>query len=155
MQSKHEYTVGVEWTGDRGSGTSGFRDFGREHLVHIEGLPDIAGSADPTFRGDADRHNPEQLLVAALAQCHMLSYFYRAVQAGVVVTAYTDVALGVMVQQGSAGRFERVVLRPIVTVADATMVDAALAAHAPASEDCFIANSVNFPVEHEPTVIVA
>ncbi|NYI71405.1 organic hydroperoxide reductase OsmC/OhrA [Naumannella cuiyingiana] len=151
---RHSYDVEVEWTGNRGAGTTGHRDYGREHIVRVDGLPDIAGTADPAFRGDRERHNPEQLLVAALAQCHMLSYFHRAVLTGVVVTAYADRAHGEMTQEGSGGCFERVVLHPVVTVADASMVDAAIAAHGPASADCFIANSVNFPVDHEVTILV-
>ncbi len=153
--SEHEYRVGVEWLGNRGSGTSGYRDYGRQLVVRAAGKShEIDASADATFRGDADRWNPEDLLVTALAQCHMLSYLHMAVRAGVVVTAYTDEAVGTMVQEGLGGRFTEVVLRPVVTVADESMVEAARAAHAEASEHCFIANSVNFPVRHEPMIVV-
>lgn len=153
--SEHEYRVGIEWLGNRGSGTSGYRDYGRQLVVRAAGKShEIDASADATFRGDADRWNPEDLLVTALAQCHMLSYLHMAVRAGVVVTAYTDEAVGTMVQEGLGGRFTEVVLRPVVTVADGSMVEAARAAHAEAFEHCFIANSVNFPVRHEPTIVV-
>ncbi len=153
--SEHEYRVGIEWLGNRGSGTSGYRDYGRQLVVRAAGKShEIEASADATFRGDADRWNPEDLLVTALAQCHMLSYLHMAVRAGVVVTAYTDEAVGTMVQEGLGGRFTEVVLRPVVTVADESMVEAARAAHAEAFEHCFIANSVNFPVRHEPTIVV-
>ncbi|WP_336660802.1 OsmC family protein [Leucobacter sp. USHLN153] len=155
MKDRHEYSIGIEWTGNRGSGTSGYRDYGRELLIRAAGKPPLEGSADPTFHGDRDRWNPEELLVTALAQCHMLSYLHMAVRAGVVVTAYEDAASGVMRQQGIGGAFEEVVLRPRVTVADASMVDAARAAHAEARDACFIANSVNFPVRHEPEIMVA
>src|SRR5690606_18715479 len=101
-----------------------------------------------------ERWNPEELLVAALAQCHMLSYLHMAVRAGVVVTGYEDRAQGFMAQQGLGGHFTEVVLRPIVTVSQDSMVEAALAAHAEAYEHCFIANSVNFPVRHEPVIRV-
>lgn len=155
MRNVHEYDVAVEWTGNLGSGTEGYRSYSRDHSIRIEGLPDIAGSADPTFRGDPTRHNPEQLLVAALAQCHMLSYLHQAVTRGIVVTAYEDSAHGTMRTSGTGGAFESVVLRPRVTVADASMVDVAREAHAQAARDCFIAASVAFPVTHEPTVVVA
>lgn len=154
MRDLHEYRVGIEWTGNRGSGTSGYREYGRELVVRAEGKPELAGSADRTFHGNADRWNPEELLVTALAQCHMLSYLHMAVRAGVAVTAYTDEAFGVMRTAGLGGAFEEVVLRPVVTVRDAAMVAAARAAHAEAREHCFIANSVNFPVRHEPTILV-
>lgn len=154
MQGIHEYQIGVEWVGNRGTGTSGYRAYGRELLVHAADKPPLEASADPTFHGNRERWNPEELLVAALAQCHMLSYLHMAVRAGVVVTAYTDAASGTMRQEGIGGAFTEVVLRPRVTVADAAMVDAARAAHAAAREACFIANSVNFPVRHEPEIVV-
>lgn len=150
----HEYDVHVEWTGNRGTGTDTYRSYARDHLISIAGLPGILGSADPTFRGDAGRHNPEQLLVAALAQCHMLSYLHQAVTRGVAVTAYSDDAHGTMQTHGTGGAFVEVVLRPRVEVQDQSMVDAALDAHTQASKDCFIAASVNFPVRHEPVVVV-
>ncbi|QBE49657.1 OsmC family protein [Leucobacter triazinivorans] len=155
MKDLHEYRIGIEWTGNRGTGTSGYRAYGRQLLIHAEGKAALEGSADRTFHGDADRWNPEELLVTALAQCHMLSYLHMAVRAGVVVTAYTDDAVGTMRQEGLGGAFSGVVLRPRVTVADASMVEAARAAHAEAREVCFIANSVNFPVTHEPQILVA
>ncbi len=155
MMGNHEYAVGVEWTGNRGSGTSGYREYGRQVLLYGTDKPPLEGSADPTFHGDVDRWNPEELLVAALAQCHLLSYLHSAVRAGVVVTDYVDRATGAMRQRGEGGSFVEVVLHPEVTVADASMVDAALTAHAEASRNCFIAASVNFPVRHEPVIRVA
>ena len=155
MSDVHEYRVGIEWTGNRGTGTSGYRDYGRQLLIRAAGKAPLEGSADRTFHGDADRWNPEELLVTALAQCHMLSYLHMAVRAGVVVTAYTDEAVGTMRQEGLGGAFTEVVLRPRVAVAEASMAEAALAAHAAARDACFIANSVNFPVRHEPEIVVA
>lgn len=155
MNGEHHYQVAIEWQGNRGPGTTGYRDYGRQLAVTAEGKHVVAGSADRTFHGDADRWNPEELLVAALAQCHMLSYLHMAVLADVVVTAYVDEASGTMVQDGLGGRFTEVVLRPTVTVADASMVQRAREAHEPAHENCFIASSVNFPVRHEPTILIA
>lgn len=156
MLGEHNYTVGVEWRGNRGTGTSGYRDYSRELLVSAAGKHPIEGSADKPFRGDLSRWNPEELLLAALAQCHLLSYLHVAVTVGVVVTAYEDDAIGTMVEDGnSGGAFTEVILRPRVTVADASMTDAALAAHERANELCFIARSVNFPVRHEPVIVVA
>lgn len=152
MGRTHSYEVAVTWTGNRGGGTSGYRDYGRDHDVETDGRPGIAGSADPTFRGDKSRWNPELLLVAALAECHMLSYLHHCAVAGVVVTGYADRALGAMEQEGNGGHFTEVVLRPEVTVASPDMVDVAVRLHEDAHRDCFIASSVNFPVRHEPAV---
>jgi organic hydroperoxide reductase OsmC/OhrA len=156
ISGHHDYTIGVRWDGDLGTGTSGYRDYSRELTVTAAGKHDLEGSADRPFRGDPSRWNPEELLLASLAQCHLLSYLHVAVTLGVVVTAYTDDAVGTMVEDGAgSGAFTEAVLRPRVTVADPSMVDAARAGHARANELCFIANSVNFPVRHEPTIVVA
>ena len=155
MKDSHEYQVEVEWLGNRGTGTSGYRDYSREHVLRAPGKAEIAGSADPTFRGDPARWNPEELLLGALTQCHMMSYLHMAVRAGIVVVAYTDRAEGTMRTRGLGGAFTEAVLRPVVTVADASMVEAARAAHAEARGPCFVANSVNFPVRHEPEIRVA
>jgi organic hydroperoxide reductase OsmC/OhrA len=155
MPRTHHYAVSVSWTGNRGSGTSGYRDFDRDHAVDTDGAPRILGSSDPAFRGDASRWNPEQLLVASLSECHMLWYLHLCADAGVVVTGYTDDARGSMAEDTGGGRFVEVTLAPRVTVAESHMVDAALALHEGAHERCFIANSVNFPVRHEPAVTAA
>lgn len=124
MPKSHHYDVTVRWTGNLGSGTSGYRDFARDHEV-----------------------------TAALGQCHMLWYLHLASQAGVVVTEYTDDPVGTMVEDADRGGwFTEVVLRPRVTVASPDMIDAAILVHKSAHEKCFLANSVNFPVRHEPVV---
>jgi organic hydroperoxide reductase OsmC/OhrA len=153
VSRQHHYEVTVSWTGNRGTGTSGYRDYGRDHEVSAEGPPAILGSSDPAFRGEAARWNPELELLAALSQCHMLSYLHVCATSGVVVTGYVDAAEGTMAQDtDGGGRFTEVVLRPRVTVATADMIDSATALHSEASAKCFIANSVNFPVHHDPTV---
>lgn len=154
MPMQHTYAVEVEWTGAGDTGTTTYRSYTRDHVVRIDGLPDIMGSADKTFRGDAARHNPEQLLLTALTQCHMLSYLHQAASRGIVVTAYTDAATGSMETAGSGGRFTQALLRPVVTITDAAQAADALDAHKQAAADCFIASSVNFPVLHEPTIVV-
>jgi organic hydroperoxide reductase OsmC/OhrA len=151
----HSYDLTVSWTGNTGQGTSAYRGYRRTHTETAEGPPELLGSADRTFHGDRERWNPEQLLLASLAQCHMLSYLHVCVDVGVVVTEYVDRATGSMRSEpDGSGRFTEVVLHPEVTVADPGMVDAATAAHQRANELCFIANSVNFPVHHEPVVRV-
>ena len=154
MNHAHNYRVSVEWTGNRGTGTDGYRNYGREHVIRIDGKPDIAGSSDPVFRGDAARHNPEEMLVAALSTCHMLAYLHVATLAGVVVTAYTDAAEGTMVTEGNGGHFTEVVLHPVVTITAASDPARAEDAHDDAHHACFIAASVNFPVRCDARVVV-
>ena len=153
---EHRYELTVRWTGNSGSGTASYRGYSRDHDILIPGLPALKGSADPTFHGDRERYNPEQLLLAALAQCHMLSFLHVAVKHGVVVTDYRDEAFGLMtLNRDGSGQFERVTLRPHVTVADAAQVELAGQLHHEANQLCFIARSVNFPVEHEPVTLTA
>jgi organic hydroperoxide reductase OsmC/OhrA len=151
----HEYTVTVDWTGSARGGTTSYTAYSRDHEVSVEGKAVILGSSDPSFRGDPARHNPEELLVAALSQCHMLSFLHRCATDGVVVVSYVDNARGTMAVSRGSGRFTEVVLHPVVTVTDASMVDRVPALHHAAHEDCFIANSVNFPVRCEPVTRVA
>ncbi|PPF83372.1 peroxiredoxin [Subtercola sp. Z020] len=148
--TEHRYTVSVEWLGNRGTGTSGYRDYSRQGVIRAAGKVELPSSADRAFHGDRDRWNPEELLLAALAECHMLSYLHVAVQHGVVVTGYDDEAVGTMVQEGRGGHFTSATLRPVVTLADAAQAELANSLHHEASGLCFIAQSVNFPVLHEP-----
>jgi organic hydroperoxide reductase OsmC/OhrA len=155
MGPVHTYETTVRWTGNRGQGTSGYRDYDRTHEVSAAGPGVLLGSADRAFRGDADRWNPELLLVSALSQCHLLSYLHLAADHGIVVTAYTDRAVGTMREHDGTGEMTVVVLHPVVEVADPAMVAPAVALHDRAEEVCFIARSVNFPVRHEPAVSAA
>ena len=152
MQIQHSYEVAVEWQGNRGTGTSDYKSYGREVLVTAAGKPEIAASADRAFRGDAERWNPEDMLLAALSECHLLSYLHAAATHGIVVTAYTDAARGVMEQTpDGGGHFVSVTLRPVVTIS-AGDPELAQHLHEQASAQCFIAASVNFPVLHEPSI---
>ncbi len=155
MTEEHRYHVAVEWTGNRGEGTASYRGYGRDHWVRIEGKPDLAASSDPGFRGDAARHNPEDLFVASLSTCHMLWYLHLCSAAGVVVTGYLDRAEGVMeTRSDGGGRFRAVTLRPEVTVAPGSDTDKARELHGAAHAKCFIANSVSCPIRHEPAIRV-
>ncbi len=152
MNGQHHYKLTIKWTGNKGDGTSGYRSYERSHSILIDGKIEIPASSDPAFRGDKTKHNPEELLVAALSSCHMLSFLYECAKGGVVVTDYVDHATGTMVETpDGGGHFTEVTLNPIVTVTENSMVDVANQLHKKASELCFIANSVKFPVHHKPT----
>lgn len=151
---RHVYQANIHWTGNLGGGTTGYRDFARSYDIAAPGKPVLEGSADPAFRGDAGRYNPEDLLVASLSACHMLWYLHLCAVAGVVVEGYQDDAEGVMVEDDSGGgRFERVVLRPRATLKDPADQAKAVECHHEAHERCFIANSVSFPVDVEPQFV--
>ena len=156
VDKRHTYAADVRWTGNLGPGTLNYHSYSRDHVASAADKQPINGSADAAFRGSAERWNPEELLVVSLSQCHMLWYLDLAARAGVVVVEYTDAPHGTMVEEvGGAGQFNEVVLRPHVTVADSSMVDSAQALHDKTHSLCFVARSVNFPVRHEPEVVVA
>ncbi len=148
---EHHYQLKAVWQGNRGTGTSGLRAYDRSHLVSFDGKPELHLTTDNAHVGDPSKLNPEDLLVTALASCHLLSYLYVCAKAGVIVTAYEDHASGVMIEEADgSGRFKVVTLKPRVKVADASMIDRANALHHEAHEICYIANSVNFEVRCEP-----
>ena len=156
MRGEHHYELTVRWTGNTGAGTVDYREYGRDHDVLAQGKPTIKGTADPAFRGTADRWNPEDLLVASLSECHMLSYLALCARRGIVVTEYEDLATGRMEESaGGGGSFAEVVLNPKVTITDESRLDEAVELHHEANKICFIANSVNFPVRHNPMIEVA
>jgi len=149
----HHYKITLNWTGNLGTGTSGYRKYSRNHEIHVEGKPPIPGSSDPSFRGDPQRYNPEEQLVASLSSCHMLWYLHLCADAGIIVLAYNDQAEGTMKEmENGSGAFESVTLKPIVQISDVSRMDEAASLHKKANEMCFIANSVNFPVKHEAQV---
>ena len=86
----------------------------------------------------------------------MLWYLHLCADAGIIVTDYTDDAEGVLVlPETGSGHFSSVVLRPVVTITNAEQAGQANALHHKANEKCFIANSVNFTVHHEPVCVAA
>lgn len=147
----HTYRGVATWTGAAQGGTTSYDAYSREYTFAIAGKPLLHGSADRAFRGDPALHNPEDLLLCALSTCHMLSWLARCARAGIVVTAYRDEASGTMAFAEGNMRFTGVLLRPRATIATGD-VERALALHEKAHADCFIANSVNFPVRHEAVV---
>ncbi|MGV8969014.1 MAG: OsmC family protein [Microbacteriaceae bacterium] len=154
MQLEHHFSTTIEWTGNRGTGTSDYKSYGRDHIISAAGKQAIEGSSDRVFRGDADRWNPEEMLIAALSQCHMLSFLHVAASHGVVVVSYTDEATGTLeMRSNGGGAFTSVTLRPRVEIAAGDLAIAE-ALHQEASGKCFIAASVNFPVMHKPTTTV-
>ena len=156
MSRPHRYETTCTWTGAGQRGTVDYRAYERDFETRSPGLPTLLGSADAAFRGDAERWNPELLLVASLSQCHLLTYLHRCAIGEVTVLSYSDEAEGTMVEDGDGGgRFERVLLRPLVAVSEERMLERAQDLHGEASARCFIAASVNFPVLHEPRTVVA
>ena len=153
MTRHHHYQSMVRWTGNKGTGTSAYRAYSRDHEIRGPGKPAIPASSDPAFHGDASRYNPEELLVASLSSCHMLWYLHLCAVNKVVVLEYEDHAGGIMEETDDGdGRFLEVTLRPHITLTAESDLETAKRLHHDAHEKCFIANSVNFPVGCEPII---
>lgn len=151
----HVFAARVRWDGPAHGPTTSYKAYSRGYAIEADGKPPLHGSADPHFLGDGALYNPEDLLVASLSACHLLSYLAECARARIAVVAYEDDARGEMTLIDGAIRFREVVLRPNVAIADASRLDEARALHERAHAVCFIANSVNFPVRHEAVVTTA
>lgn len=145
---QHTYEIRIDWSGNDGEGTKTYKTYRRDHTIVAAGKTPIMGSSDPGFRGEPSRYNPEELLVASLSACHMLWYLHLCSTNKITVVDYRDAASGVMEEApNGSGKFVRVQLRPTVKILAGDDRAKALALHSEAHHYCFIANSVNFPVE--------
>lgn len=153
----HPYEVKVEWIGNQGEGTLNYKSYSRNHTINAVGkYQEILASSDPSFLGDKSKYSPEDLFLSSLAACHMLWYLHLCTIHKITVTAYLDNATGVMIEtENGSGQFTKVTLHPQVKITDANMITKANQLHAEANQMCFIANSCNFKIGHNPTTIVS
>ena len=148
----HSYSLNMKWTGNTGEGTKTYEAYGRDHLVSTDLKQPILGSADPSFRGDPKRWNPEELLVASLSACHKLWYLHLCAVSNIVLHSYEDNPEGRMCEEDSGcGQFVLVTLRPQIEILKGD-VELAHALHRDAHGHCFIARSVNFDVLCDPRI---
>lgn len=153
MNKQHNYKLAAEWTGNTGKGTSSYRAYERSVTISINNKVDILGTSDTAFNSDKTKHNPEDLLLAAVSSCHLLWYLHVCSEAGVSVLEYVDHAEGIMTETADGGgRFTEITLHPEVVVSDPEMIEKAMALHKDANKFCYIANSCNFPIHHSPTI---
>jgi len=154
--ASHQFSARVEWTGNTGAGTSSYTGYSRDHEISGPGgKPPFPGSSAPAYRGDAARYNPEELLIASLSSCHMLWVLHLCSEAKIIVQKYVDEPVGELATKGMEGKFASVTLRPKLTVLAAVEPSVIDGIHEKAHKLCFIANSVNFPVNCEASVEVA
>lgn len=153
---EHRYETNLEWEGNKGEGTSGYRAYGREYEINVTGKAQpIIGSSDPAFLGDPTRYNPEELLVASISSCHMLWYLHLCASNGIIVNNYSDKASGLMTENpDGSGQFSEVVLYPEVEITNKENTQKAIELHQMAHEKCFIARSCNFQIKHRPKITV-
>lgn len=154
MNKTHTYSAKIIWTGNTGNGTIDAKSYERSHEIIIPNKVPIQGSSDTPFRGDGSKHNPEDMFLSSLSVCHMLWYLHLCADAGIVITSYEDSPVGTMLEiETGGGYFTNVTLFPKVSITDSMQIDLANSLHHEANKKCFIANSCNFKVNHEPTCI--
>ena len=155
-EREHAYATTVTWSGPERGATTTYAAYSRAHSIAFAGKDVVlGGSADAAFRGEGAALNPEELLVASLSACHLLAYLALCARSGIEILSYVDRATGIMTERAGAGHFVSVTLKPDVRIARAGDFEGALRLHDRAHAECFIANSVNFPVGHEPIVRIA
>ncbi|MGJ1198742.1 OsmC family protein [Sphingobacterium spiritivorum] len=155
MSKQHHYNVTVEWTGNTGQGTKSYTSYSRNHSIRSESKTIIEASSDPAFRGDPQRYNPEELLLSSVSSCHMLWYLHFCTQHNITVLTYIDQPKGTMLEnEDGSGYFTGIILYPQIEIAEEDQVELAKDLHHKANTYCFIANSLNFKVQHDCTIKV-
>jgi organic hydroperoxide reductase OsmC/OhrA len=155
FKKTHRYHLTLQWTGNKGTGTSAYKEYSRSYFIDKENKPKIMGSSDPAFLGDPTAYNPEELFLSSLSSCHMLWYLHLCAEQGIQVMSYRDEPEGFMVEnENGSGAFTSVVLKPFVQILKEDQISLAVELHQKAAEFCFIANSVNFKVEHRPDITI-
>ncbi|MDJ0612048.1 MAG: OsmC family protein [Rhizobiaceae bacterium] len=154
MAKKHDFPSRIVWTGNRGTGTSAYRDYDRTWDMALEGKVVLSCSNDPLLGGDPSKYNPEDMMIASIASCHMLWYLHLCSQAGVTVVAYEDNPIGIGESEpDGTGRFLEAILKPKITITAESDPEKALSLHDEIHKYCFIARSINFPVRYEPEIV--
>jgi organic hydroperoxide reductase OsmC/OhrA len=155
----HTFEITLTYPATAGQPTPPDASFSRNNVMRAAGKHEVAASSPAAFGGDSDRYNPEELMLMSLSQCHMLTYLAVAAKKRITIVGYEDRATGELGigPHGVAGKMsmQKVVLHPRVTVAKGTDLADANAIHEKAHANCFMANSVNFPVTAEPTIVEA
>ena len=145
MMSEHR--IALEWTASDAPFT--YEAYTRNHTIRFKnGQEVLTASASPLYRGDGAKADPEDMLVAALSSCHMLSLLAIAAKKRLTVKSYRDEAVGFLENEDGKLWITRVVLRPRVEM-DADP-ETLMQIHHMAHEACFIANSVKTEVTVEP-----
>ncbi len=156
MSKTHDYSARLRWDGNLGDGTKTYTGYGRDYVVAVSGKHELRNSADPMFRGNPELHNPEELFLASISGCHMLTYLALCAKHKINVIAYEDSISGTLeLTPDGGGKFQNVMLRPVVTITDEAKTEAATKLHDDAHRLCFIAQSCSAPIHHEPTIRIA
>lgn len=149
---KKTFRAETKWSSIKADGFSNVKT----HRVSFDDKPSLTVSADKTFKGDPSKYNPEDLLLASLSSCHMMSYLYVCGQHHIDLVTYQSEAIGDLeFQADGSGAFTSIRLELFITVSKPEMIAQAKALHKAAGKLCFIANSLKVPISYKPKVVVA
>jgi organic hydroperoxide reductase OsmC/OhrA len=149
MSQEHIFQTRVRWAGTQQAAPSAYT---RDMVVEPEGKAPILGSSSRRFRGDDARYNPEDLMLASLAECHILTYLSLAGAEGIRVQSLAVEVSGVLANVEGKMRFREATLRARTQVESASDIERATQLHDGAHTGCFMSNSVNFPIAVEANV---
>nr|WP_174507208.1 OsmC family protein [Acinetobacter sp. Marseille-Q1620] len=151
----HKYALQVKWTGNTGSGTQSYKAYKRDFSIQGPNKTEISGSADPAYLGDPTRWNPEDLIVASASACHKLWYLHLCSTHKINVLDYIDHATGYMDDNPTdrKAHMTHILLAPTVVIQKGHNKYLANKLHEEAHHECMIANSVNFPIHCEATIL--
>ncbi len=162
MQAAQLYQITLSYPASATQALPPATDYSRDSALQSEGKSSVAASSPALYGGDPGRYNPEELMLMSLAQCHMLTYLSIAAKKQLKILRYEDRAVGQLGvgKMGGIGiegkiSLQQVTLHPRVTVPKGTNLDDARNIHIKAHANCFMANSVNFPVTTEPEMVEA
>lgn len=154
MAEEHVFETRIEYPADPRQKVPPEADFSRDNRMGAEGHPDMPGALPPSLGGHSRGYSPEDLLILSLSECHLLTYLALAQRRGLAVKRYEDRATGTLGKNANGQtQMAEVVLHPRVTIPRGADVAMARDLHDRAHHHCFMANSVNFPVRHEPEVV--
>jgi organic hydroperoxide reductase OsmC/OhrA len=146
-----EYHVTVAW--QRASKDFTYESYNRNHVWRVGKNTEIEVSAAPEYRGDGERLDPEEALVASLSSCHMLTFLAIAARKRFGVESYEDEAVGHLTKNAEGKLWvSQVTLRPRIRFMEGITVSREQLdlMHHHSHKECFIANSVKTEVTVEP-----
>jgi len=127
---------------------------GRCGSLHSETKPSLHVTSPTEFGGDAGAWTPEDLFVAAIESCLMLTFVGLAEKRGLQFASYASTAEGLLKWDQQSYRFTRVVVAPVITLLDEESIVAAREIIERAHDTCLIANSARCEVIVEPSLTV-
>jgi peroxiredoxin-like protein len=152
LAQAHSFRSQLHWTGAVHGPTKDIKTDSREYEITMPGRQVIAGSAAPGFLGDPERTNPEELFLASISACQMLTYLALAARAKIEVTAYSDDSEAALTMEDGKWRISTVTLRPPIEMASGDR-ETALTLVEKAHKHCFITRSINCEVLNEPEIV--